>query len=95
MTPQNKKTDLQTAVTALKAAREKLSALPQFDRASLEETLRKLADELGIKAGQLFNALRVATTARDAAPPLFETMEALGKDRCLKRISAALEKIYG
>jgi glutamyl-tRNA synthetase len=56
----------------------------------LEETLRRLADELGIKAGELLNLLRVATTGRDAAPPLFETMEVLGKERCLNRIKAAL-----
>ncbi len=61
-----------------------------FTAAALEEILRKLAEELGIKAGQLFNVLRVATTARDAAPPLFDTMAVLGKDRCLKRIRAAI-----
>jgi glutamyl-tRNA synthetase len=59
----------------------------------LEDTLRHLADDLGIKTGQLFNPLRVGTTARDAAPPLFETMAVLGKERCLKRIKAALAKL--
>jgi glutamyl-tRNA synthetase len=61
----------------------------------LEGTLRHLADELGIKTGQLFNLLRVATTARDATPPLFETMQVLGKERCLKRIGVALTKLGG
>jgi glutamyl-tRNA synthetase len=91
----DKKTDAATALKALKAAEEKLSSLDSFDRVLLESTLRQLAEVLGIKAGQLFNVLRVATTARDATPPLFETMEVLGKDRCLKRIKAALVKLGG
>ena len=90
-----KKPDPDMALKALKAAYEKLTALQSFDKTALEEVLRKLAEELGIKAGQLFNLLRVATTARDAAPPLFDTMEVLGKDRCLQRIAVALEKLGG
>jgi glutamyl-tRNA synthetase len=89
----DKKTNKETALTALKSAEEKLASLESFDRDQLENTLRRLADNLGIKAGQLFNVLRVATTARDATPPLFETMEVLGKERCLKRIKAAISKL--
>jgi glutamyl-tRNA synthetase len=88
-----KKTTPETALTALKAAQAKLSSLENFSRDLLESTLRHLADDLGIKAGQLFNLLRVATTARDAAPPLFETMEVLGKERCMKRIQAAISRL--
>ncbi len=88
----DKKTDKETALKALKAAEAKLSPLGSFDRDMLENTLRQLAESLGIKAGQLFNVLRVAATARDATPPLFETMAVLGKERCLKRIKAAVSK---
>ena len=91
----DKKMTAETSLTALKAAEEKLSSLENFSPDLLETTLRHLAEELGIKAGQLFNPLRVATTARDAAPPLFETMAVLGKERCLKRIRAALVKLCG
>ena len=56
-----------------------------------EELLRPLAVELGLKTGQLFGMLRVATTGRTAAPPLFQTMVVLGKKRCLKWIEAALD----
>ena len=86
----DKKTDAATALKALKSAEEKLSALDDFNRDQLETTLRSLAETLGIKAGQLFNVLRVAATARDATPPLFETMAALGQDRCLQRIKSAI-----
>jgi glutamyl-tRNA synthetase len=81
--------------TALKGAEKTLSSLDSFSYNLLENTLRRLADDLAIKTGQLFNALRVAITARDAAPPLFETMAVLGKERCLKRIAAALAKLAG
>jgi glutamyl-tRNA synthetase len=86
----DKKTDAATALKALKNTEEKLSSLESFDRDQLESTLRSLAENLGIKAGQLFNVLRVASTARDATPPLFETMAELGKERCLKRIKSAI-----
>jgi glutamyl-tRNA synthetase len=89
----DKKTNAENALTALKSAEEKLSSLESFDRDQLENTLRRLADSLGIKAGQLFNILRVAATARDATPPLFETMAVLGKERCLKRIKAAISRL--
>ena len=85
----------ETALTALKAADEKISLLENFSQDLLEDTFRHLADDLGIKTGQLFNPLRVAITAREAAPPLFETMEVLGKERCLKRIKAAQAKLAG
>jgi glutamyl-tRNA synthetase len=90
-----KKMTAEIVLTALKAAEEKLSTLESFSKDLLEDILRRLAGELGIKAGELFNPLRVATTARDAAPPLFETMAVLGKERCLKRIRAALAKLAG
>ena len=71
-------------------AREKLGPLQEFDHDSLEGILRPLATELGLKAGQLFTTLRVATTGRTAAPPLFQTMAVLGKEKCLRRIEAAI-----
>ncbi|MFC1900839.1 hypothetical protein ACFLYN_04515 [Chloroflexota bacterium] len=54
---------------------------------------RFLVEELELKTGQLFGALRTATTGLTAAPPLFQTMVVLGRDTCLKRIEAALAKL--
>jgi glutamyl-tRNA synthetase len=48
---------------------------------------------MGLKTGQLFGALRTAVTGETATPPLFQTMAVLGKERCLKRIEAALVKL--
>jgi glutamyl-tRNA synthetase len=90
-----KKLTVATALTALKSVQEKLSSLESFSCDLLEDALRHLAVDLGIKTGQLFNLVRVATTARDATPPLFETMQVLGKERCLKRLGVALAKLGG
>ena len=83
----------ESATQALEAGKERLGQLEVFDAESLEAVLRPLAVELGLKTGQLFGTLRVATTGRTAAPPLFQTMAVLGKERCLKRIEAALDRL--
>lgn len=85
-----KKMDSAGALRALVTAEGKLGCLPSFDQKTLEGVLRPLAEELEIKTGQLFGALRVATTGRKAAPPLFETMEVIGKELCLERIGRAI-----
>jgi glutamyl-tRNA synthetase len=88
-----KKMDKDATVKALKAAQESLKPLKTFDADSLEAVLRPLAPELGLKTGQLFGVLRVAVTGQTAAPPLFETMAVLGRERSLKRIAAALSRL--
>jgi glutamyl-tRNA synthetase len=88
-----KKMTEETALMALKAAEERISSLESFNHDLLEDTLRHLAGDLGLKTGQLFGLLRIATTGRNATPPLFETMAVLGKERCLKRIMVAIAKL--
>ena len=77
----------------LDVARVKLDLLERFDADTLESILRPLADEIGVKAGQLFGALRTAVTGLTATPPLFQTMEVLGQETCLKRIEKAIAKL--
>jgi glutamyl-tRNA synthetase len=81
------------ALQALRHALEGLEGLGSFDAASLEALLRPMAGVLGLTTGQLFGTLRVATTGRTAAPPLFQTMEVLGRERCLKRIQDAIARL--
>jgi len=88
-----KNMDKSSALKALETSRERLSQFEPFNIESLEAMLRPLAEELGLKTGQLFGTLRVATTGRTAAPPLFQTMAVLGKEQCLKRIEEALIKL--
>ncbi len=83
------------ALKSLEAATSGLQNLEDFDTSSLEGLLRPLAKELGLKTGEFFGLLRIATTGRTAAPPLFQTMAVLGKERCLKRIEAARKKLRG
>jgi len=60
---------------------------------SLEAAIRPLAEALGVKAGDLFGLVRVAITGRTAAPPLFETMEVLGRERTLERLRMAVGRV--
>ncbi len=84
-----KKMDAARTSTALQAAHEHLTHIEEWKRDTIETTLRALVEELGLKTGQLFGAIRVAVTGRTVAPPLFETLAVLGRDRSLMRISAA------
>jgi glutamyl-tRNA synthetase len=64
-----------------------------FTHDELEQSLRTASQELGIKAGQMFEPIRVAVCGRKTAPPLFGTLEALGRETSLKRIHQAIEKL--
>lgn len=84
-----KKMDAAATAQALRASHARLSAAAEWAEAPLEQILRALVEELGLKAGQLFGAIRVAVTGRTVAPPLFETLVALGRERSLGRLLAA------
>jgi glutamyl-tRNA synthetase len=66
-------------------------ASTEFKHDPLDQALRAAAQELGIKAGQMFQPIRVAVCGRKNAPPLFETLEVLGQERTLARIDRALQ----
>jgi glutamyl-tRNA synthetase len=63
------------------------------DQTNLEAALRAAAQSMGIKAGQMFEPIRVAVCGRKTAPPLFGTLEVLGRDTCLRRIGQAIRKL--
>jgi glutamyl-tRNA synthetase len=86
------KGDAAMALRVLRRSRE-LLAQNGFGHEQLEQTLRSAAAEMGIKAGQMFQPIRVAVCGRKQAPPLFETLEVLGQDKSLERIEQAMEKI--
>ncbi|MDA1010568.1 MAG: glutamate--tRNA ligase, partial [Chloroflexi bacterium] len=66
------------AAHALGRAASVTEAASPFDAATLEAQLRALADEIDVKAGDLFTLIRLAVTGRRVSPPLFETMEIVG-----------------
>jgi len=87
-----KKMSVEQTRLALQRASETLAALPDFGVESTEPALRALADELELKAGQLFGVLRVALTGEQVSPPLLETMAVLGRERALRRLQQAEER---
>ncbi|CAB5240905.1 unannotated protein [freshwater metagenome] len=75
----------------LKRALKELEALSQWNHDSIEGALRSsLIEELGLKPRVAFGSVRIATTGSTISPPLFESMELLGKEASLARITAAL-----
>jgi len=86
------KGDAALALTVLKRARQALETA-EFSHPSLEALLRAEAGALGVKAGQMFQPIRVAVCGRKAAPPLFETLAVLGRETCLERIDHAIRNL--
>jgi glutamyl-tRNA synthetase len=84
--------DAAVALRVLQHAQEIL-ATTAFDHDSLDKALRDAAASLGLKAGPMFQPIRVAVCGRKNAPPLFETMVVLGRDVCLERIRQAEAKL--
>ncbi|OGC76038.1 MAG: glutamate--tRNA ligase [candidate division Zixibacteria bacterium RBG_16_50_21] len=74
----------------LKLLAERLLILESFRKEELEQTLYKLAEELGIKASLLIHPARLATTGTSAGPPLFDLLGLLGKEEVNRRIQKAV-----
>jgi glutamyl-tRNA synthetase len=75
----------------VQAAYDALSVLTEWTTESVDEALRlKLVEELGLKPRNAFGPVRVAVTGRRVSPPLFESLELLGRDRSLARLQSAL-----
>ena len=78
----------------LSAANDALSGLETFDAASIEAALRAaLVDGLGLKPRLAFGPVRVAVSGRKISPPLFESIELLGRTSTLARIAAASARL--
>jgi len=88
-----KKMTAEESLAVLARARETLASLPAFDEETLEPALRALAEEMDLKAGQLFGLIRVAVTGKKVAPPLFGSLAVLGREKVLQRLDKALEML--
>jgi glutamyl-tRNA synthetase len=87
-----KKGDPALALRVLEKAKETLVSA-DFSHDGLESALRAAAASLGVKAGQMFEPIRAAVCGRKDAPPLFGTLEVIGRELCLTRIDLALAKL--
>jgi glutamyl-tRNA synthetase len=75
----------------LRRSLAELSVIDEWTHDSIESALRSsLIEELGLKPRIAFGSVRIAVTGSSISPPLFESMELLGKTACLERISSAL-----
>jgi glutamyl-tRNA synthetase len=73
----------------LREVADRLEALEGWTTPAIEETLRGLKDERELSSKKAFQPVRAAVTGSLVSPPLFESMELLGRDRTLARIRAA------
>jgi glutamyl-tRNA synthetase len=88
--------DKLTPAESAKIAREAyqiLNGLSEITKDGAEHPLRNLVEESGLKAGQVFGIIRVAVTGQKVSPPLFESMEIIGKTKVLERIKIAVETL--
>jgi glutamyl-tRNA synthetase len=70
---------------------KELETVSDWNHTNIEAVLRaSLIEEMALKPRIAFTALRIATTGSTISPPLFESMELLGKEACLLRINAGL-----
>jgi glutamyl-tRNA synthetase len=77
------------ALHVLSASLSALEPLSQWDHESIESALRAaLIEKMGLKPRNAFGPVRIAVTGSHISPPLFESMELLGKERSIARIKA-------
>jgi glutamyl-tRNA synthetase len=81
--------ELDGGAPVLAAAREALAGLEAFDAPSIEAALRGVLEGLGLKPRQGFQPIRIAVTGARVSPGLFESIELLGRETTLARLSAA------
>ena len=78
---------------ALSEAIPAVASVDTWSKADLEDRVGRLAEELELKRGDLFGLIRVAITGKTVTPPLFESMEILGRVRTLERLGVALQRL--
>lgn len=85
--------ETETTPAALDAAIDRLTAVGEWTAVVIETELRAMLDELELNARQGLQPVRVATTGSSVSPPLFETLEVLGRDMTLDRLRSARAKL--
>jgi glutamyl-tRNA synthetase len=78
---------------ALEGAREALAGLPGWNKETIEAALRGVLAEQGLSARKGLQPVRVAVTGSTVSPPLFESLEALGRESTLRRLQAARDAL--
>ena len=85
--------DTEKARIVLEIGRKKLSDLESFYADEIEISLRSISSEMEAKTGQVLGTLRMATSGQDVSPPLFPSLEILGKEKVLLLLDKAIMKL--
>lgn len=85
-----KKQDAASSLAMAKRVEALIAAAPDFRMDTLNQPLRDLAVELETKVGNIFGFLRNVLTAQQVSPPVFETLEIIGREAALKRIARGI-----
>lgn len=91
-TPQDliaKGLDAKQSAEIARKAHDILASLPDLSHQSAEPPMREFVEKSGLSANQVFGILRVAVTGQKVSPPLFESMEIIGKEKVLERLQKA------
>ncbi|RPJ21073.1 MAG: glutamate--tRNA ligase, partial [Chloroflexi bacterium] len=87
--------DAQQSAEVAHKAYDLLASLPDLSHQTAEPPLREFVERSGLSANQVFGILRVAVTGQKVSPPLFESMEIIGKEKVLERVRKAIESLEG
>jgi glutamyl-tRNA synthetase len=87
---QEAKWDLSATLLYTKAAYDLIKQIDSLAQQDLDQPLRDLAKEMEVKPGMLFASIRNAVTGERQTPPLFETMEIIGKEKVFSRLEQAI-----
>lgn len=85
--------DTKQAAEIARKSYEILAPLPDLSPQKAEPPMREYVEKSGFSAGQVFGILRVAVTGQKISPPLFETMEIIGKEKVLERLHQAIQSL--
>jgi glutamyl-tRNA synthetase len=83
--------DAKQSAEIARQAHEILSALPEISHSVAEPPMREYVEKSGLNANQVFGIIRVAVTGQKVSPPLFESMEIIGREKVLERLAKAAE----
>ena len=83
--------DAKESADVARKAYEILSSLPELSHQTAEPPMRAYVESSVLNANQVFGILRVAVTGQKVSPPLFESMEIIGKEKVLQRLKKAIE----
>ena len=88
-----KQMDAESTTRILDRVNELVSKIETFSSSAIEVELRALADAMEVKVGTLLGTIRVATSGQKVSPPLFDSLEVLGRSRVLELLHVAKSKL--